>query len=161
MLENKAKLWLQSTSSAFSTLRSQVWWYCVQQCHFPLSTWWAGAFPDLLCKAHAAYKNPKSPLDLLTKKATKTGVWSHTWGSSPRTALLRAGVLSAHQIQTGEARCALQSCLTLSWKNCLLGEVGVARRMGRQFGVNFYLSPHSMLTLHDFLYYLMGRFLLL
>lgn len=26
---------------------------------------------------------------------------------------------------------------------------------------NFYLSPHSMLMLHDFLYNLMGRFLLL
>lgn len=45
--------------------------------------------------------------------------------------------------------------------HCLLGEAGMARRMGRQFGVNFYLRPHSMLTLHDFLYNLMGRFLLL
>lgn len=139
--KTKQKLRLQSTSSAFSTLRSQAWWHCVWQCRLPLLTLWAGAFPDLLCEARVAHKAQKSPLDLSTKKATKTGVLSHSWGSSPRTALLRAGVLSAHRVQTGEARCVLQSCLTLSWKELLLTvSWGKGRRRGGWGGSLVFIS---------------------
>lgn len=62
--------------------------------------WLCEQEPSLTCsinKDHVAYK-AQSPLDLLTKKATKNSMLSCFQGSSPRTALFRDKVLCKHQM---------------------------------------------------------------
>lgn len=109
---------------------------------------------SLTCSAKPVlHTMPKVPFRFINKESNKNWRAEPLLGSSPRTSLLRAGVLSAHQVQMRAKMCFAELL------NPFLEELhlpvseekgGQQGRWARSLVFIFCLSPHSMLTLHDF-----------